>query len=87
MNYCKRLARFRNIFGKVIVCTIWNELSYKLNIAQIFFILGQTMGGRKEKYNIIEPIIANLNLLLNVSIDLFLVKSFLNGRRQMITQF
>ena len=45
------------------------------------------MGGRKQKYNKIEPIIATLNLFLNVFIDLFLVISFLNGRRQVITQF
>ena len=44
------------------------------------------MGGRKQKYKKIEPIIITLNLFLNV-IDLFLVISFLNGRRQMITQF
>ena len=55
------LTGFRYIFEKVIVCTIWNELSYKLNIAQVFLFAGQTMGGRKQKYNKIEPIIATLN--------------------------
>ena len=74
-NYCKRLTGFRYIFGKVIICQIWNELSNKLNIAQILFIAGQTMGGRKQKYNKIEPTITTLNLFLNVFIDLFLVIS------------
>ena len=45
------------------------------------------MGGRKQKYNKIEPIISTLDLFLNGFIDVFLVISFLNGRRQMITQF
>ena len=52
-----------------------------------FFIAGPTMGGRKQKCNKIETIIATLNLFLHVFIDLFLVISFLNGRRQMIVQF
>ena len=63
------------------------NFSYKLNIAPIFVIAGQTMDGRKPKYNQIEPIITTLNLFLNVFIDLFLVISFLNGRTQTITQF
>ena len=58
-----------------------------LNIAQIFCIAGQTMGGRKQKYNKIEPIIATLNCLLNVLLILFLVISLLNGSREMKTQF
>ena len=45
------------------------------------------MGGRKQKYNKIEPIIATLNLFIKVFIYLFLVLSFLNSRRQMITQY
>ena len=45
------------------------------------------MGGRKQKYNKIEPITATLNLFLNVFIDFILEISFLNGRRQKITQF
>ena len=48
-NYCTCLTGFRYIFGKVIICRIWNELSYKRNSAQIFFIAGQTRGGRKQK--------------------------------------
>ena len=48
-NYCKCLTGFRYIFGKVIICRIWNGLSYKLNIEQIFIIAGQTRGGRKQK--------------------------------------
>ena len=48
-NYCKRLTGFRYIFGKVIICRTCYELSYKLNIAQNFFIAGQTRGGRKQK--------------------------------------
>ena len=78
---CQKSAIFRTTcsasihFCKGILCRKWNELSYKLILVQIFFIAGQTMGCRSQTYLKIEPIIATLNLILNVFIDFFIVIS------------
>ena len=47
------------MFGKVIV---YIYIQYGMNFLTICFIAGQTMGGRKQKYNEIESIIATLNI-------------------------